>query len=142
MEFFFVNQSSGVNMKNIVLIISILLVILIFIMYINKNKIEKYESIATDKYNPISSWDLTDNMRHIGDCYNYSGLNCLKYSNCGLADGKCIPGDYQGPYYKTGTQRWIYRDKETNKVKKVRPFDHISNTPDYPYPQNNNFVGI
>ena len=46
------------------------------------------------------------------DCYKLNKKDCMKYANCGLClkDKKltCIPGDYNGPFFKEDCLGWIH----------------------------------
>lgn len=57
-------------------------------------------------------WDPLWAGNDATDCYGLSSGDCLKYSNCGLClknkKSKCVPGDQQGPYFKTGCKKWAY----------------------------------
>lgn len=124
--------------------ILIIIIFVILTMFFSGNCIEKYESIATDNKNigeskAVSSWNLLDPIKYEGNCYNYTGTKCLKFRNCGLADGKCVPGDYNGPYFKANSKKWIYRDINTQKIKLTKPYNKMIKCG---YFQNNNFVGI
>jgi hypothetical protein len=117
-------------MKVLILIVILILVVIIFMAnrkMCSKLCVEKYESIVTDNLNgkgyAISSWNLKDNMKKVGDCYTKSVKNCLNYSNCGICNNKCIPGDDDGPYYKTGCKTWSIADSRTGEEHVVRPFD-------------------
>lgn len=117
-----------------ILIIAIILLLLTFKFEIKEN----YDSIEN---NIISGWDLNSPV-NIGDCYRHNEKDCLRFSNCGLCEGKCIPGDYNGPYYKLGCKDWIYYDYYLNKVRKGVPFDKQFPNYYYRYGALNNFVGI
>ena len=120
---------------NYLIIGLIFLLVVIFIIW--EKRIEKYESVPI--YEPITSWDLLDPIKYSGDCYKQSRSQCLRIRNCGLADGKCVPGDYNGPYFSANNNKWIYKDNINGNVKAVRPYNKMIKCNDFQY---NNFVGI
>lgn len=109
---------------------------------------DKYEKYDNDSYSPLTTdnvaiWDLLAPSSYTYDCYNKSLDKCLKYSNCGICydnknkQEKCVPGDYIGPFFKTGCDQWIYSNK--NEIShsfdyKLPYYEHI-NPP-------TNFIGV
>jgi hypothetical protein len=112
----------------------IILVFILCAIYFN-NKKESFENnyIYQDRsyfsypnYNKLISDDLDHNPvnfsptgyywdpRWLGrrneDCYKLTEKNCLNYSNCGLCDGNCIPGDENGPFFDSCNSNWKYKN--------------------------------
>lgn len=117
-----------------ILLFAFLLLLLTFYFNYDTEKYQNFNSYGTE-------WDLLS-PDNIGDCYRYNNKDCLKYSNCGLCNGKCIPGDYNGPFFKLGCEDWKYYDYYMNKVNETIPFDKKFPSYYYRYGALNNFVGI
>lgn len=128
-------------MSIIIGIIALIIIIILFLSYKTKKEAYSPDDSNTDNY-------LYQEQRLLGpysgkynkeNCYNMNLQQCLDCANCGICvtDGvkKCVPGDYQGPYFKTGCDKWIYTDYydgyifDEKKTVVVDPFDKIY--PDY-----------
>jgi hypothetical protein len=87
----------------------IVIVVIIFIWYMFFSAPDNLEGFGKDVLgSPV--WELDWKGKDTLDCYSQSARNCLSYSNCGLADGRCIPGDKDGPFFEEYVNRWVYRD--------------------------------
>lgn len=57
-----------------------------------------------------TKWDPAWTNQTSKDCYLENIKDCTKYANCGICykDGvkECIPGDYQGPFFKEDCELW------------------------------------
>ena len=109
---------TNLNKNDVIGLISFVLIYLfasfMFAEEDNNNFIyyEKYANLPD--YSENDEWDLKWVDKRSKDCYEHTERDCMKYSNCGLClrDGKsnCIPGDYHGPLFKEGCERWIHTD--------------------------------
>lgn len=138
-------------MNNIIIFITIFLVIFAIIIFYRKNKVK--EHYQTDLFNTIkqgkdnNSWDQLSTVPRHPNCYELKPGQCLKYPNCGLCtDGdhlgsvECVPGDEHGPLFKTGCNRWIYRnfyDRQNfneSTIRSTPSFDRFEKIYDVMYP--------
>ena len=55
-------------------------------------------------------WDVDWRGEIASDCYKLDGKKCMTYSNCGLCDGKCVPGDKDGAFFNEYCDSWKYTD--------------------------------
>jgi len=55
-------------------------------------------------------WDIDWKGNEANDCYGLDKNSCMSYSNCGLCDGKCIPGDKDGAFFNEHCENWKYTD--------------------------------
>lgn len=77
-------------------------------------------------------WSLDWKGKRTDDCYSLDKDKCLLYSNCGVCNDKCIPGDKDGPYFDeycgNSNGMWKYRDYYDEHIfgstidKKVEPW--------------------
>nr|QBK89405.1 MAG: hypothetical protein LCMiAC02_05000 [Mimivirus LCMiAC02] len=91
--------------NNLIYITIVILVILVIIFFISKR------TVNIENFH----WDHLHKGPRSLDCYKLSKGDCMKYANCGLClkDRKklkltCIPGDYNGPFFKEDCLGWIH----------------------------------
>ena len=81
------------------IIIVILIVVILFFISKRTDKTENF-------------WSPLHKGPRSLDCYKLSKGDCMKHANCGLClkDRKltCIPGDYNGPFFKEDCLGWIH----------------------------------
>jgi hypothetical protein len=116
----------------------------------NSDKIENYSDLPD--YSEGGVWGQRSVGPISNDCYKLNETDCLKTSNCGLClstdfkkisggfatengkpNAKCMPGDYEGPLFKEGCERWVhanYRDRSAFRERTIT----ISPPHDYRYP--------
>lgn len=141
-------------MKFIIELIVIIIIIIVISYYSKKQRKENYvprsDTLDTNNY-------LYQEQQLVGkvsdNCYELNEQQCLNCSNCGLCEKgnvrTCIPGDSDGPYFKTGCEKWIYRDFydgngfDETQTRKVDSFDKFY-FPDYEirYPMPSSIAGL
>jgi len=97
----------------------LILLLLCIIYFYNKQNTQLSEQKEHFQWDPL--WVGNTSL----DCYGERPQDCLSYSNCGLCDGKCFPGDQDGGFFDTGCRKWkytnyydnyIFNEKATNTV--------------------------
>jgi hypothetical protein len=100
----------------------ILAIIVIIVIYYCSS--ESYQDIGTH-------WDIEWTGPSSSNCYQNTAKNCLDYSNCGVCNGKCVPGDVQGAYFKQGCNTWKYNNYYDGRIydkgitRLSRPWSHV-----------------
>lgn len=98
-------------------IIIIILLLIITFLY-NKPIYENFNSVPLWYPNWISNFKLNNGIpvqdsKISNDCYKLSNDQCLVFPNCGLCINdsiKCVPGDYNGPFFTSNCKKWTYTD--------------------------------
>ena len=107
------------------LIVILIILFIGFVYFIILGKKEMYQNIPeyanNQIWNPkwVSNYRLYDNnpiqnSKISSDCYSLDKNQCLKSPNCGLCHNEnnekfeCVPGDDNGPLFKSNCKKWIY----------------------------------
>jgi len=98
------------------LIISIIIILLIYGIYLYSHELNETYSDELFKHRELGKHNDSWNQLEVGktaiDCYNLSEKDCMNYSNCGLClkdnKKKCIPGDVHGPLAEETCDGWAY----------------------------------
>ena len=103
----------------------IILLVAVIIGAIILNKGEGYQDLPqytnNQIWNPkwVSNYRLYDSdpiqdSKITSDCYTLTNDQCIKSPNCGLCHSEyndkleCVPGDDNGPLFKSNCKKWIY----------------------------------
>ncbi len=81
-------------MHKIILFIGVVIVVYLIINIFNDKEHFEWQPL---QFGPESS-----------NCYKLDNKSCLKYTNCGICNDLCVPGDVNGPYFKGGCDDWTY----------------------------------
>lgn len=86
-------------------LVLIILAVVFYIIYFNVETKEGFHHLHSNINDPESDF--------CNDCSNKSRRTCSKCKNCGYSfpwrgPGKCVPGDYRGPYFRDDTVAWEY----------------------------------